>query len=455
MTSTTLASPSQFIGAPISESDRIILLDSLRGIALCGILLMNIPGFALPYMQILDPSIRNEMSGPNFYAYYFVELVLEGSQRAIFTMLFGAGMLLFLNRLESKVDGLMVAEYYFRRQLWLLVFGLFNAYILLWFWDVLYHYAIFGMLLFPFRRLAPKALFIAAGVCLVMMTVRENVNFYREKGVIQRGEVVAAIDTTKVKLTDLQKEDLQAMQGLKDETSIESREKNIKKNERKVLGSYSGLYDDHSARSFRAETAGVFNFSFWDALLFMFIGMAFFKTGTIMGSDPPKTYWLLFIVGLGVGLPLSYVRLQPLFEHQFNFYLLAKNEHFEFYELSRVFRSLGIFGLIMLMYKSGWFGWLFAMMRPVGQMAFTNYLMQSFLCGMIFYGIGFGLFGKLQRFEMYYVVLGVWIFQIIFSHLWLHYFQFGPLEWIWRSLTYWKKQPIRRSGQNNLKNAIA
>ena len=215
MTSTTLASPSTFIGAPISESDRIILLDSLRGIALCGILLMNIPGFALPFAQVLDPSIRNELSGPNFYAYYIVELVLEGSQRAIFTMLFGAGMLLFLNRLERKVDGLMVAEYYFRRQLWLLGFGLFNAYILLWFWDVLYHYAIFGMLLFPFRRFAPKALFIAAGVCLLMMTVRENVNFYREKGVIQRGEAVAAIDTTKVKLTDTQKEDLQAMQGIK------------------------------------------------------------------------------------------------------------------------------------------------------------------------------------------------------------------------------------------------
>ena len=336
----------------------------------------------------------------------------------------------------------MVAEYYFRRQLWLLGFGLFNAYIFLWFWDVLYHYAIFGMLLFPFRRFAPKALFMAAGVCLLMMTVRENVNFYRDKGVIQEGEAVAAIDTTKVRLTDAQKEDLQAMQGLKNEASIEEREKNIEKNERKVLGTYGELYEAHSARSFRGETAGVFHFLFWDLLLFMFIGMAFYKTGIITGSHPAKTYWLLFIIGLGVGLPLSYLRLQPLFEHQFNSYLIAKNEHFEFYELSRIFRSLGIFGLIMLMYKSGWFNWLFAMMRPVGQMAFTNYLMQSFLCGMIFYGIGFGLFGKLQRYEIYYVVLGVWIFQIIFSRLWLRYFQFGPLEWVWRSLTYWKKQPI-------------
>ncbi|HEX6226763.1 MAG TPA: DUF418 domain-containing protein [Chryseolinea sp.] len=444
MTTASAGISPSLIGGPVMQSERIILLDSLRGIAVLGILLMNIPGFALPYIQIYDPAVRNELAGPNYYAYYFVELVLEGSQRAIFTMLFGAGMLLFLGRMEKKVDGLMVAEFYFRRQLWLLAFGLFNAYVLLWFWDVLYHYAILGMLLFPFRRVTPKALLIGAGFCLVMMTARENLNFYREKGVIHRGEAVAAIDTTKVKLSDAQKEDLLAMQGLKEESSKESKERDMKKNERKVLGSYADLYQDHSERSYRGETAGVFHFLFWDALIFMFIGMAFYKTGIITGTQPARTYAWLCIVGLGIGLPISYFRLQPLFEHGFNFYSIAKHEHFEFYELSRVFRSLGIFGAIMLLYKSGWFKWLFAIMRPVGQMAFTNYLMQSFLCGLIFYGIGFGLFGKLQRYEMYYVVLGVWIFQILFSHVWLRYFQFGPLEWIWRSLTYWKNQPLKK-----------
>ncbi len=84
-------------------------------------------------------------------------------------------------------------------------------------------------------------------------------------------------------------------------------------------------------------------------------------------------------------------------------------------------------------------------MRPVGQMAFTNYLMQSLLVGLFFYGIGFGYFGKLQRYEIYYVVGATWVIQIIWSHLWLRYFRFGPLEWAWRSLTYWKKQPFRKS----------
>ena len=84
------------------------------------------------------------------------------------------------------------------------------------------------------------------------------------------------------------------------------------------------------------------------------------------------------------------------------------------------------------------------MMRPVGQMAFTNYLMQSLLVGLFFYGIGFGMFGKLQRFEIYYVVAATWILQIIWSHIWLKYFRFGPLEWCWRSLTYWKLQPFKK-----------
>jgi uncharacterized protein len=96
----------------------------------------------------------------------------------------------------------------------------------------------------------------------------------------------------------------------------------------------------------------------------------------------------------------------------------------------------------MLMYKSGWFKWFFALLRPVGQMAFTNYLTQSLFVGLFFYGVGFGMFGKLQRFEIYYVVGVTWLIQIIWSHIWLRFFRFGPLEWLWRSLTYWKKQPF-------------
>lgn len=83
-------------------------------------------------------------------------------------------------------------------------------------------------------------------------------------------------------------------------------------------------------------------------------------------------------------------------------------------------------------------------MRPVGQMAFTNYTVQSIMCNIIFVGIGFGLFGRLEYYQLYYVVAAVWALEIIWSHIWLRYFRFGPMEWVWRSLTYWKKQPFRK-----------
>jgi uncharacterized protein len=218
----------------------------------------------------------------------------------------------------------------------------------------------------------------------------------------------------------------------------------MEKNKRQVLGSYSELYRNYSAVSTDLELHYTY-YGIWDVIVFMFIGMAFFKSGVLTGEAPVKTYWLLFLFGLIPGLILSYYRLAPLFKTQFNGYEFTKMVSFEYYEISRLFRSLGIFGLIMLLYKSGWFGWLFRLVRPVGQMAFTNYLMQSLMCGLYFDGIGFGMYGHLQRYQIYYVVGVVWLIEIIWSHIWLRYFRFGPLEWAWRSLTYWKRQPMKRS----------
>lgn len=234
---------------PVTFSERIVILDSLRGIAVLGILLMNIPGFGLPHIRIHDFTINNE-TGLNYYAWYiFGPGVFEGSQRAIFSMLFGAGTLIFISRLEKRTNGLMPAELFFRRQLWLLVFGLFNAFVLLWFWDILYHYAICGMILFAFRRLKPRHLLIAASVCLLLITIRENRNLYKQKAVIAKGEKVAAFDTTKVKLTDEQKDLLSAMEGMKERSKPESRKKRAEKELNQIAGSYATLYETRSDMS--------------------------------------------------------------------------------------------------------------------------------------------------------------------------------------------------------------
>jgi uncharacterized protein len=209
---------------------------------------------------------------------------------------------------------------------------------------------------------------------------------------------------TVTKLTDDQKEALGEMTDLKKKHLRKQRKSKMEKTLAAVRGGYCEFYKYQSERSFYGEVHYTYD-GLWDIMVFMFLGMAFFKNGVITGQASTKVYWGLFIGGLGIGLILSYFRLQPLIDYAFNRFDYTKNVSFEFYEISRTFRALGIFGLIMLLYKSGWFKWLFALMRPVGQMAFTNYLMQSLLVGLFFYGVGFGMYGKLERHEIYYVVL--------------------------------------------------
>jgi uncharacterized protein len=114
------------------------------------------------------------------------------------------------------------------------------------------------------------------------------------------------------------------------------------------------------------------------------------------------------------------------------------------YQVRRLFLAFGHLSLIMLLYRSGIIPWMFRAMARVGQMAFSNYLMQSIICTLIFYGYGLRWYGELQRYQLYIVMAGIWLFQIAFSNLWLQYYRFGPFEWCWRSLTYWKRQPMRR-----------
>lgn len=427
------------LAAPVAQSERITILDSLRGFAILGILLMNIGGFGMPG----DTFALGE-TGINYKTWYFISWIPDGTQRALFSMLFGAGILLFVRNVEKRTEGIRTADYFFRRQLWLLVFALIDIFILLWNGDILLDYALYGMLLFTFRNLSPKKLLIAAGVCLLLMLARENRDLYLDKKVITRGEVVAALDTTKVKLTPKQEDRLEAMQDMKKSSSPEKRLKRIEKNKLIVnSGTYEEVYEWRTNRYISHLVQYIF-FEIWDVLLFMFLGMAFFKMGIMTGEAPAKVYWWMLIIGLGLGLLIAYLQMQQEVAYRYNRFEFTKNVSFSFYQFHRALRSLGLFAILMLLYKSGVFKWLFALMRPVGQMAFTNYLMQSIICGLIFNSYGLGLYGKLQRIEVYYVVGAVWLFQIIFCHIWFRFYRFGPFEWAWRSLTYWKRMPLRK-----------
>ena len=277
---------------------------------------------------------------------------------------------------------------------------------------------------------------------MLMFAVHQNFH-YKDKAIIAKGEAVAALDTTKVKLTEKQQADLTAMNSFKEEVSKEAKVKSMNKETAAVLGTYEELYKDRTDKVVRQEMRYSYYY-IWDILMFMFFGMAFYKNGFLLGKSKTTTYLLVCLIGLGLGLTISYVNISALIKSGFNEYDFVKNNSFNLYDVSRLFRAFGFLGLVMLLYKSNWFKWFFELMRPVGQMAFTNYLLQSIIGMFYFYGIGFGMFGKLQRYETYIYVGVVWLFEIILSHIWLRYFRFGPFEWAWRSLTYWKLQPFVR-----------
>lgn len=430
--------------APTEQTKRIVPLDSLRGLAVLGILLLNITGFGLPSGSGENQTLLLD-KGLNFYCWYiFGHGVFEGSFRAIFSMIFGASMLIFIGRLEKKLGGQLPTEYFVRRQLWLLLFGLINAFVLLWPGDILFHYAVCGLVLLAFRSVSPKSLLVASVVCLLLLMVRENKDFLSEKQRITQGEKAALLDTSVVKLSWIQKSSIAQMEIIKNKYNPEVKKKKIEEEINIFRSGYFTLYNYLADKSVSAETYGLYYFHFFDVLVFMLMGMAFFKMGILQGDASIKLYGWLAALGLIVGLSMSYLHLRPMMNFNFENYEVIKHKPVEMYELQRYVRSIGIFGLIMLAYKSGWFSRFFDWMRPVGQMAFTNYLSQSFICGLMFYGFGLGMFGKLERYELYFVVLLIWIAQIVWSHIWLRHFRFGPLEWLWRSLTNWEIQPFKK-----------
>jgi len=175
----------------------------------------------------------------------------------------------------------------------------------------------------------------------------------------------------------------------------------------------------------------------------MLIGMALYKLNILNAGRSKAFYLKMLAIGLLIGLPLSILGLQQNYIHEWSC-SFSPYKGSIYGQLSSLPMALAYIALIMLLCKSRLKQVLFNWLAPVGKMALTNYLMQSIIATTIFYGHGLGLFGNYGRAELYLFVFGIWVFQIIFSHFWMRYFQFGPFEWLWRSLTYWKLQPMRK-----------
>ncbi|GAA4466743.1 DUF418 domain-containing protein [Nibrella saemangeumensis] len=432
---------------PTIQAERVTTIDILRGVALLGILLMNIVLFALP-PALFREQVFAHPGDTNYWVYLITNVLFEGKMRAVFSLLFGAGVLLFTSGKEAASEGsIVVADLYYRRMLWLIVFGLVDAFLLLWFGDILYGYGLVGLLLFAFRNAAPRRLLLGALLCFAFHLFLNWWDFAETGEKRQKYLAAVALEKQHKTLTEAQQGDKVAWEDM-----LKGRQFNQKKVDKEIKamrGNYGSVWHQIRPRSVFYESELFYRFLIWDALGMMLLGMALFKWGVLTNRVSSRTYWGMVVLGYGIGIPLGWWSVVQQADLYQNAAQAVDTQWFPApggtYDIRRTLVALGHIGVIMLLYRSGLFSGLWRPLSAVGQMAFTNYVMQTLLCTGIFYGYGLGYYGALPYYQLYYVVPGIWALQLIISPIWLQNFRFGPLEWVWRSLTYWQRQPMRRT----------
>jgi uncharacterized protein len=422
---------------PVGKKNRIQSIDTLRGVALFGILIMNIIGFALPFGSYYNPIVDANLEGLNLTAYMTMDIFFEGSMRAIFSMLFGAGVILFTSKPDTAP--IPLADLWFRRTTLLIVFGLINAYIFLWVGDILYVYGVAGLFLFMFRNSSPARLISYSVVILLILGILGNAEHSSLEQLRQEAETIEALPETIEKSEEQLAKLAQWQTVLGDSFSLpEQTEADLQMRRSGYFEIMSGLVPINVA----FQTTILYFHSLWDAMAMMLLGMALFKLHCFDASRSYGFYGGMVLIGFGVALPVNYFEVITFMESGFAAEW-AMSYVRPTYDIGRMGMAIGYIGLVMLICKSEILTLLRSALAAVGQMALTNYLSHSVICNFIFMGYGLGLVGQLNRYEIYYVVLGVWIFQLIVSPLWLRFFRFGPVEWLWRTLTYMQWQPMK------------
>jgi uncharacterized protein len=434
--------------APVHQRERITALDTLRGFALLGILLMNIVGMGLIAGAYDDPTAAGGSTGANLGVWAILHVLAEGKMRCLFSMVFGASVILLTSRLERTESGRAISgDIYYRRTLWLMLFGIVHAF-LLWYGDILYLYALCGLALFPFRKMAPRALLTIGIVIGLLDSGLYIAGGYYYRDILTKGQAAVAAEQAGQKLTDAQQSDRRQYESWRKENRPTPQE--LKKNDDAWRGNFLSVVSARAKLVTPGHNSAYYSplSGTWDVWAMMFIGMALFKMGVFSAQRSTRFYGTLVLICYGVGIPLNsysaWTIIRSHFDPVIHMYWNST------YDLGRLTIALGHMGVIMLLCQAGALRWLMSSLGAVGQMAFSNYIMHSVITAFFFTGYGLKMYGKLERYELYYVVAAIWVFQLIASPIWLAHFRFGPLEWCWRSLTYWKRQPMRLESANSI-----
>lgn len=408
---------------PLPPSERLETLDVVRGFALLGILLMNILAFGLPFRAYIDPTADGATQGIDFAVFLLVDLLAEGMPRTLFSMLFGAGVVMLACGVRAKS-----ARVYYRRQFLLLAFGLVDAFVLLWSGDILMLYALCGMALYPLRHWSPKRLFAAAGLIFAYLAV-----FYLAMFALL-AELPAEVEAIQERLAAEQPVSAEERETVELWREIYPPPEALALEALQFQGSYG--------QSFAANARDVVDlyavyplFPLWDALACMLLGMALYKTNVLQGARSLHFYRRLAGVGLAIGLIVN--AFETTMKTSSGFAVQwTSGVPIITYDLGRVAMALGFAALLIIACRRGWLAKVRSALAAVGRMALTNYVLQSALGLAVFHNIGLGLWNELPRHQLYLIVLAEWAILLAFSVLWLRHRRFGPLEALWRTLTY-------------------
>ncbi|NIJ08086.1 uncharacterized protein FHS31_001696 [Sphingomonas vulcanisoli] len=414
----------------IAINERIDTLDLLRGVAICSILLMNIPDMG-GIWEITRPPYPATWN-IDWIAYGVQRFLFEGSMRGLFTLLFGSGMLVMLRKTER--DGMAAPmDVFVRRCIALMFLGLVQFLIFLWPGEILYNYGMTGFFILAFRKAKPKTLLIVALTLLTLFSVAGSTQAFGIKSQIESAAKAEKLVAQHKPLTKDQQEAIDAKKKMDERRNPSAQFIADEVKQRTHLVSLIGW----SAKTWWEDNTGAAGvFGCFESFIFMLIGMALFRMRILTGERGLGFYVRLALIGYGIGIPLRIVSnlLQWKMALGFDFFTVMFGGLT--YEPGRLLVTLGHVGLLCSLFKAGALGRAWPA-RALGRMALTTYSLQSILTSILFYG-----FGMLNRFGfagLMATAIGIWVITGVFAVLWLRSHQQGPAEWVLRRIAYGRR----------------
>jgi len=386
------------------SNNRIHSIDLLRGFAILGILIMNITNFSQVNIAYMNPTIGAGLEGYNQYFHAFNYIFADTRFMSIFSILFGAGVVLFTRNAETK--GKRAGVLHFKRMFWLLLFGFVHAYFI-WSGDILVAYAICGCFIFFLRKKSIRTLLVMSTLLFIIPLTFNLMTYYG--------------------MTSDELENTFAF--------FYPNPEQIATEIKTMQGSFNEQMTIRLKNAIEFQTFVFLIETFWRTTAMMLLGMILFRKGVLSADKSIKYYKKMVLVGFVPGLILSIIGLNQSYDFEWSgTYVMNIGANYKL--ISGFFMAIGYIGLVMWFFKKGIFKNLQRRLQATGRMAFTNYIGMSLICTLIFNGHGLGFFGTFDRLQQFLVVISVWVLILILSPLVLKKYKFGPLEWMWRKLTY-------------------